>query len=356
MAYIELNRKKLRYNYKYLDDLFRKNDIKWGIVTKLMCGNETFLREVLDLGIKQVGDSRVSNLKMIKKINPEVETMYIKPPPRRSIKSIVRYADISFNTEYTTIKVLSEAAIQLNKTHKIIIMIELGELREGVMRDDLIEFYGRVFELPNIEIIGLGTNLTCLSGVLPSQDKMIQLSLYKQLIEARFNKKIPLVSGGSSVTIPLILENRLPAGINHFRVGETLFFGNDIYHNVDIEDMQHNLFHLYTEVIELSEKPVVPDGELGENLEGESISINEELYGETTCRAIIDLGLLDVDREHMTPVDESIEFAGASSDVIVLDLGDNKRNYKVGDLIEFNLDYLGVLKILNSEYIDKKVV
>lgn len=122
-------------------------------------------------------------------MSEEIETIYIKPPPARSIPELVKYADISFNTGLKTMKLISAEAVKQQKIHKVVIMIEMGELREGVMREDLIEFYEQVFTLPNIEIVGIGTNLNCLYGILPNHDKLIQLSLYKQLIEARFNKK-----------------------------------------------------------------------------------------------------------------------------------------------------------------------
>ncbi len=54
MAYITLDAKKLRENFEYLDAIFRKNDIKWSIVTKVLSGNRDYLREVLKLGIKQI--------------------------------------------------------------------------------------------------------------------------------------------------------------------------------------------------------------------------------------------------------------------------------------------------------------
>jgi predicted amino acid racemase len=356
MAYIELNRKKLQHNYKYLQQLFTTHNIQWGIVTKVLCGNELFIKEVLKLGINQVCDSRTTNLEVIKKIMPEIETVYIKPPAKRNIKDIVSFADISFNTEYTTIKQLSEEAGRQGKIHKIIIMIEMGDLREGVMRDEFIEFYARVFELPNIEVVGIGTNLNCLNGVLPNNDKLIQLSLYEQLIEAKFNKNIPYVSGGSSVTIPLLFKDLLPNGITHFRVGETLFFGNDLYNGTSLDNMQTNIFRLFAEIIELSEKPVVPEGEVGVNVAGHTVEINESDYGKTSNRAILDLGLLDVEEKNIAPVDKELDFVGASSDMLVLDLAENERNYKVGDLIEFELNYLGALSALNSNYIEKKVV
>lgn len=354
MAFITLDSKKLKQNYDYLNKLFKSNNIQWSVVTKLLCGNEKYLQEVLKLGVKQVCDSRVTNLQMIKSINQDVETVYIKPPAKLSIADIVEYADISFNTEYDTIKMLSEEATRQKKVHKVIIMIEMGELREGVLREELMEFYSEVFELKNIEVVGIGTNLTCLYGILPNHDKLIQLSLYEQLIEAKFNRQIPYVSGGSSVTIPLMFQNLLPKGINHFRVGESLFLGTDVYHNSTLEKMNDDVFKLYAEIIELIEKPMVPMGEMGTNVEGETPEFDENLLGETSYRAIIDLGLLDVDNEHIFPVDKKIKYAGASSDMIVVDLGDNKKNYKVGDLLEFSMDYMGTLRIINSQYVEKK--
>ncbi|HOI31468.1 MAG: alanine/ornithine racemase family PLP-dependent enzyme [Bacteroidales bacterium] len=355
MAFIELDHQKLHHNFKYLDEFFSKRNIHWGAVSKLLCGNETYIRELIEMGIREVHDSRISNLKVIKKINPEVQTVYIKPPARRVVKSLVRYADVSFNTEYETIRLISEEAVKQNKKHKIIIMIEMGDLREGVLGDNLIDFYSSIFKLPNIEIVGIGTNLNCLNGVMPSHDKLIQLSLYKQLIDATFKVKIPWVSGGSSVTIPLLLKKMLPKGINHFRVGETLYFGNNLVTNKTIKGMKSNAFTLYAEIVELMEKPIVPIGELGTNVAGEKFEVNEADYGKSSYRALLDIGLLDVDPHHLKPIKNGIEIIGASSDMLAVDLGKNRSGYQVGDLLAFNLDYMGALKVLNSNYIDKRI-
>jgi predicted amino acid racemase len=180
--------------------------------------------------------------------------------------------------------------------------------------------------------------------------------LYKELIEARFNKNMPYVSGGSSVTIPLLIKDLLPEGITHFRIGETLFFGRDLYHNKHIEGMKKNIFRLFGEIIELSEKPMVPSGQIGMNVSGETRSFDNKDIADTSYRAIMDFGLLDIDEDHVHPQDEDVEIAGASSDMIVLDLGENEKQYKVGDLIEFKLDYMGALSILNSNYIEKKII
>jgi predicted amino acid racemase len=355
MAFLEMDTKKLKKNFAFLNDLFIKNDINWAIVSKVLCGNKVYLTELLKLDIKQVCDSRLTNLKNIKQINENVETIYIKPPSSRDISKILQYADISINTEVSTIKALSRMAKKQNKKHKIIIMIEMGELREGVLRDDFIKFYEKVFELDNIEVVGIGTNFSCLYGVLPNADKLIQLSLYEQLIEAKFNKMIPFVSGGSSVVIPLIFANILPKGINHFRVGESLFLGTDVYYNKQIEEMEHDIFKLYVEIIELSEKPTVPQGEMGSNVEGKSFDFQNDELGDKSYRAIINMGLLDVDDKHIWSSDKDIEFVGASSDMIVIDLKTNPNKYKVGNLLEFHMDYMGILRLMNSKYIEKKI-
>ncbi|QCR21979.1 alanine racemase [Pontibacter sp. SGAir0037] len=356
MAVLKLHRKKLQHNYNHLNKVFRERGIEWGIVTKLLCGEELFLREVLDLGVEEIHDSRVTNLKAIKHIDPTVQTVYIKPAPKKSIPEIVEFADVSFETELEIIRLISEEAGRQGKTHKIMIMIEMGDLREGVMGDDLVKFYEQVFELPHITIVGLGANFNCLHGVMPTQDKLIQLSLYKQVIDAKFNLEIPWVSGGTSVTIPLLFNHQLPKGVNHFRIGEALFFGLNLFTGDTFEGMHDDVFEFCAEIIELQEKPKIPIGILAENPSGHSFEIDESLYGQTSHRAILDAGLLDINPKFLLPKDEALEVIGASSDMLVVELGQNEMQYKVGDTLTFNLRYMGALSIMNSRYITKEVV
>ncbi|MGI8893869.1 MAG: alanine racemase, partial [Bacteroidia bacterium] len=247
MAYLTLNKDKLQHNYNYLKKLFLRNKIEWGVVTKLLCGNKLYLEQLIKLGVKEMHDTRISNLKTIKSLSADIQTVYIKPPAKRSIANVIKYADVSFNTELFTIKMLSDEAVKQNKKHKIIIMIEMGDLREGVMGDQLIDFYEEVFLLPNIFIIGLGTNLNCLNGIMPNQDKLIQLCLYKQLIEIKFNREIPWISGGTSVTLSLLMNKQIPSGIKHFRIGEALFFGNDLFTGKPFKGMETDVFKLFAE-------------------------------------------------------------------------------------------------------------
>ncbi|MBW6497045.1 MAG: alanine racemase [Bacteroidales bacterium] len=355
MAEISLSRSKLRHNFEFLQNLLESNNIEWGIVSKLLCGNKLFLKELIDLGVKELHDSRISNLKHIKQLAPDVQTVYIKPPPRRSIRSLVKYADVSFNTDYHTLELISKEAVKQGRQHKAIIMVEMGDLREGVLGENLVEFYEKVFRLPNLEIIGLGTNLNCLYGVMPSHDKLVQLSLYKQIIELRFNKKIKWISGGSSVTIPLLFKKQIPAGVNHLRVGETLFFGANLFTGKTIKGMKDDVIITKAEIIELQEKPLVPEGVMQENPSGETYEIKSEDYGKTSFRALLDIGLLDITPDFLIPQDKNLKIAGASSDILVIDLGTNPKKYKVGDFIKFKLKYMGALGLFNSDYIIKRM-
>jgi len=355
MAYIKLYRDRLNHNFKFLDNLFKENGIDWAIVTKLLCGNQKFLKELLDTGITEVCDSRLSNIVRIKKMNPEVQTVYIKPPAKKNIARVVKYADVSFNSESSTIELLSKEAVKQGKIHKVTIMIELGDLREGIMGETLMSFYNKIFELPNIEITAIGTNLNCLHGVMPSMDKLVQLSLYKQLVELKFDKKIPWVTGGTSVVIPLLFKKQVPKAINHFRVGETLYFGNNLFSGKRIKGMRDNVFRLYSQIIEITEKPRVPIGMMAENPSGEKFKLNPDEYGKSSFRAILDIGLLDISPDYLIPDDPGLEIINASSDMLIVDLGKTKRSYKVGKYISFKLKYMGALRLMNSRYIDKVV-
>jgi predicted amino acid racemase len=353
MAYITLNTDKLKHNHDQLDNLFKTNDLEWAVVSKMLCGNKKYLEALIGLGIRQICDSRVGNLRTIKSIAPDIETYFIKPAAKRNAQKVVMYADVSFNTSYETVKALSAHAVALNKQHKIVIMVELGERREGVMRNQLPEFYAAVAQLPNIEVVGLGTNHTCMFGVLPDYEKLSRLCKCKDLIKETFGDDIPLISGGASVTIPLIEESELPEGVNHFRVGETLFLGTDVYNNVEREDLYQDVFTLHAEIIELNEKPYKPSGKMGLNLMREKYT--QQAPSRSSMRAIVDVGLIDIEAKHLVPDDISLKIIGASSDMMVVDLGENDEKYKVGDDIKFRMDYMGILRIMHSAYVEKRI-
>lgn len=362
MAELIIHTKKIQDNIKYLSAYFKSHNIEWSLITKVFSGDKEFLEHVLTEEVIQqidsVGDSRLTSLKNLKAVNPKMRTIYIKPPAKIYADDVVKYADISLNSSYSTIVALNEAAKKVDRIHQIIIMVELGELREGVKRTELMSFYESVFQLSNIEVIGIGSNLGCMYGVEPTYDKLLQLSLYEELISARFNKDLKYVSGGTSITLPLIENNTIPKDINHFRVGEAIFFGISPMDNKQFKGLSMDTFEFCANIIELEEKKVVPDGIISHGNVGHSADFNEEDINETSIKAILDFGLLDVDQNDIEFIDEELEFVGITSDMLVIDLGSNrtkegKKKYSIGDKLYFKPNYMAVARLLNSKFIDK---
>lgn len=362
MAELIIHTKNIQYNIKYLSDYFKSHNITWSLITKVFSGDKEFLNNILTDDIIQkidsIGDSRLTSLKNLKSVNPNMQTIYIKPPAKIYTDDVIKYATISLNSSFTTIVALNEAAKKADKIHQIIIMVELGELREGVQGTELMKFYESVFELSNIEVIGIGSNLGCMYGVLPSYDKLLQLSLYKELISAKFNKKLKYVSGGTSITLPLIENQTIPKDINHFRVGEAIFFGLSPLNNKAFKGLSVDTFEFCANIIELEEKKIVPDGIMSNGNIGQYAGFDQKAVHSTAIKAILDFGLLDVDQNDLEFMDKDLEFVGVTSDMLVIDLGTNKnedgsKKYRIGDKIYFKTTYMAVARLLNSKFIDK---
>lgn len=365
MAELVIQTKKIQDNIKYLSEYFDTHNIAWSLVTKVFSGDKEFLKEVLTDDviekINSIGDSRLTSLKNLKEVNPNMKTIYIKPPAKIYANEVIKYADISLNSSFDTIQALNEAAKKVNIVHKIIIMVELGELREGVKRTELMSFYEKVFQFSNIEVIGIGSNLGCMYGIEPSYDKLLQLSLYEELISAKFNRDLKYVSGGTSITLPLIENDTIPKDINHFRVGEAAFFGISPLDNQQFKSLFTDTFEFKANIIELEEKKIVPDGVISDGNVGHSANFNEEDVSETSTKAILDFGLLDVEKAYIEAIDENIKFVGITSDMLVIDIGNNKtedgkKKYSIGDKIQFKPNYMAVSRLLNSKFIEKKFV
>ena len=365
MAELVINTRNIQHNINYLSKYFEQHQIHWSLITKVFSGDREFLKHVLTdeviANIGSVGDSRLTSLRNLKEFNPNIRTIYIKPPARIYADEVVKYADISLNTSFSTICTLNEAAQKINKVHQVMIMIELGELREGIRSDDIMDFYEKVFELSHIEVVGVGSNLGCMYGVEPTHDKLLLLSRCRQVISDKFNKDLKYLSGGTSITLPLIEKGQMPAEINHFRIGEAAFFGITPLDNSQFKELSTETFAFNANIIELEEKELVPDGIVGSGNIGHTADYDQNGVGESSYKAILDFGLLDVNKEDIESEDEDLKFVGMTSDMLVVDIGknlkpDGQKKYKVGDKLYFKVNYMSVARLLNSKFIDKRFV
>jgi predicted amino acid racemase len=356
MTEIIIHSKRIIDNIKKIDQHMKKHNMKWSLVAKLLSGDKNVLQAILSddvvKGIHSIADSRLQNLKRIKEINPKITTAYIKLPAVYDVEKVIRYADISYNTTLRTLKALDKEAKKQNKIHKVVIMIELGELREGILGKDLVKLYADAFKLLNIKIIGIGSNLGCMYGVEPSYDKLVQLALYKQLLEEKFKTKMELISGGSSITLPLLgfdMDNL----INHFRIGEAVFLGTSPFDNKRFNGLSTNCFEFRSDIIELKEKLNIPTGKISDGNVGH-VS-RKKSSSNRSYKAIVDFGLVDVDASLLNPKDSDVEFVGTTSDMTVYSVGQTAKNYEVGDKIKFTPSYMAVAKLMSAQFV-KKIV
>jgi ornithine racemase len=357
MAVLTLHADRLHHNFRVLNDLFTRADASWSIVTKLLCGHEEFTREVLSTGIASVCDSRLTNIRAVARIAPELERCYIKPPPKLAVKGVAEYCDASFNSELRTIAWLSQAAQRLGKTHGVIVMVEGGDLREGVSSESvLLDLCKAVTQLPNIELLGLGTNFNCLSGVLPTQEAMERLVDQARRVERHVGRELPLITAGSSVVIPSLLRGEVPTEMNHWRIGESLFFGNDLITGDVLPNMEANVFTLEAQIIEVGVKPTMPVGPVQTPPFGAQAVPKVTNGRSTSRRAIVNLGMLDVGNlDTLRPLDPGAHIVGGSSDMVVVDIDEAHGQYTVGATMSFHPGYTNVLSLMNSRYVEKRV-
>lgn len=346
----------LRHNIKVIKGWMDKHQASWTVVTKVLCGHTSTLTALQSLGIKSMGDSRLTNLRAIEKITPDLETWYLRVADLSSVKDVVSLADVSLNSETEVIRSLNDEAKKIDRVQRIIIMIELGDLREGILPGSLIEFYETVFDLSNIEVIGIGANLGCLAGAVPNIDQFTQLALYRELLELKFKRKLQLISAGSSAVLPLLLEGTLPKAINHFRIGEAIFLGTDLINGGTLPGLKDDAIILEAEIAEIKEKGLVPLAETISMTPFESDQVNGDLSpGQRGFRALVSVGQLDTEITGLTPINSDYHIAGASSDVTVVNIGDDQGGLNVGDTIKFRLNYAALLRLMSGKYIEKVV-
>jgi ornithine racemase len=348
---VEVSLSKLRHNTKVMGELCSGSGIKiWG-VTKAFCAIPEAAKAMIEGGAYGLADSRISNLIKLKDVPGK--KILLRIPMHTEVEDVVEYADYSLNSELSTLKLLGEAALKKDKTHSVVIMLDLGDLREGVWPEKADDFIEEVVKIQGITIKGFGVNLTCYGGVIPDENNLGKLVEVAKSMEQKYNLDLEVVSGGNSSSIYLLKEGRLPEGINNLRLGEILLLGRETAFGKAIEGMYSDVFVLKGEIAELKEKPSVPIGNIGMDAFGNTPIIEDRGMMK---RAIIAIGRQDIDPGLMRPADEKIEIIGASSDHTIIDVTNSDREYKVGDIIDFYMDYGCLLKATTSTYVEKLVV
>ncbi|NIA23099.1 MAG: alanine/ornithine racemase family PLP-dependent enzyme [Proteobacteria bacterium] len=347
---IEIDFAKIAHNAKKLKELYGSKGIGVIGVTKVVCGDPEIADVLIKSGINTLADSRMVNIRRMYEAGVQASFVLLRTPIPSQIESVVRYTDISFNSELSVIKKLSEFAVKNNTTHKIVLMVELGDLREGLMPSDLEDTVKEVIELKGIELAGIGTNLACFGGIKPDDEKMGHLSSLARDVEERFDLTLEFVSGGNSANYNWFMSTEDIGRINNLRIGESIYLGRETLYRNPIPRLFTNAFALVAEVIESKIKPSVPYGEVFQDAFGNIPEFKD--HGQIR-RAILGVGLQDVLVSGLTPRSD-IDILGASSDHIVVNA--KQIDLKVGSEVDFDLNYGALLSAMTSPYVIKKYV
>lgn len=319
------------------------------------------LPEIIDTfiegGIKTIGSSRLEQLELTKQLHPESQTMMLRIPMLSELDRMVKCSDISLNSELVTLNELNHVCQKQGITHSVILMMDLGDLREGFFDEEELFSAAHLVEkeLAHLHLKGIGTNLGCYGSIQPDEVNLGRLVQLAEHIEHDIGRTLEIISGGASTTVPLILNDTLPERINHLRVGDNIFLRDmEAFFDYTFPEMYGDAFTIEAEILEIKEKPSYPIGHISVDAFGNAAEYTD--IG-NRMRALIGIGRQDLgDMTKLIPYDKKIQAIGGSSDHTIVDVTDSDKTYQVGDILSFNIEYELLLYATNSQYVGKKFI
>jgi predicted amino acid racemase len=347
-ATIHVDLAKIEANARSLTGLLP--DVAFVGVSKVTCGSSAVARAMLAGGVAAIGDSRLANLQCLNDGGVAAPLWLLRSPTPALAAETVRLADVSLNSELETIRALGAAAVAAGRAHGVVVMVDLGDLREGVLPQDLPAFLEVAEHIAGVVVEGIGTNLTCYGAIVPTAENLGRLMELGEAAERQLGRHL-LISGGNSSTLWRALKGGgIPARIDNLRVGESIILGVDTVTRTPIDGLHLDAFVVTAPVIECRVKPSLPEGESAEDAYGNRPTFTDR--GQRR-RAICAIGRQDIVPEGLRPVDPRVEVLGASSDHMILDVAAVEPPPAVGERIAFVPNYASVLQAFTSAYVVK---
>ena len=340
---IKINLKNIKRNAQYLKELCGQKGVEVAAVTKVVCANPDIAKELLNAGITMLADSRMQNIIKLRNAGIDAPLMLVRIPMMTEIRQLVDYVDYCLISDNDVLKEIVDK--KGKKNTKFIYMVDVGDLREGVWFENARKEIDQAFEIAGERLIGLGTNLGCFGGVIPSPENN------QRLLDIANEYKFDIISTGNTAALPLIENGILPVGVNHFRLGEAVMLGTDATGSRKVPGTSQDTFTLECEVIECDEKPSIPIGKTGRDAFGGSPQFEDKGWRK---RVILGIGGQDIDPTGIFPMNHCMEVLHASSDHTIVDVTDCGQEFKVGDVIRFRMSYSALLRGMTSQYVFKE--
>lgn len=353
---LKINQRKLYENAQKIVALCANANIEIAGVIKGVNGDLSVAEAFMQAGCVQAASSRTEQLKAFKAYNPNWETLLLRIPMASEVEAVVKYADYTLVSEIETINALNASCEKQGKNIKVVLMADLGDLREGYFdAEELVKAAVYAESLENVTLAGIGTNLGCYGAIKPTQTNLEQLAKTAEMIEARIGRELEIVSGGATSSLPLIVSGEMPKKINHLRVGEGILLNMDLPEiwGVNVGDLHQDAFTLEAQIIEIKDKPSHPVGEIFIDAFG-----NTPEYPDRGIRrrAILAAGKQDfVMEDKLVPKDPGVSVIGSSSDHLIVEINESLTPYKIGDTMAFTLYYGPMLHLSTCPWVGKVV-
>ena len=338
---------KLIHNYRTVRRNCDRAGVDLTMAVKGLAGDETILKSLIDAGLNDLGDSRLENLKRLRQYSG-LKRMKLRLPSPSRVDETVSHTEISLNSEWSTLEALDFYAGRQSRRHGVLLMVDLGDLREGVAPPELLKLAGNCRGLNNLDVVGVGTNFSCFAGLKPTPELLAKLARLAQQLRDEFRLPIRYVSGGNSSSLPLLYEKTLPAGVNHLRIGEGILLGRETLRGRRLPDLFPDAFLVEAEVIQVQWKAAQPCGETGWDAFGR-VPVFPKL--EPGIRLLLNLGEQDTPLTGLTPLEPGLTVLGGSSDYMVVAAA---GPVKVGRTVRFLPNYWSMLALMSSPYVTKE--
>ncbi|NOZ71956.1 MAG: alanine/ornithine racemase family PLP-dependent enzyme [Chloroflexi bacterium] len=333
---IEVNCERIRANAESIVAFCAAHSIEVVAVTKGVCGHPDVGRAMLARGVKCLGESRLTHVRRLREAGIDVDIMMLRLPALSEVDDVVHLTQTSLNSQVKTVRALSVAAQAQGVTHQVILMIDVGDRREGVMPEKAVRVAKQMANLPGIVFVGVGANVSCIGGVQPTHENTQLLVDVAEEIEHNLGIPLPIISGGNTSSLFLLANDEMPARVNQLRIGEGILRGADPNGRWVLPTPYQDAFSVIAEVIELEAKPSLPEGPIlldafGRKPHWQDLGIRQ--------RAVLDLGEQDLYVSGLTPKRPGVNIIGASSNHLVVDVTDAQPPVQLGDELQFAPNY-----------------
>lgn len=323
----------------------------WGVTKGLSAPVELAAR-IAGTGVSALADSRIMNIRRMKEAGIKVPFALIRIPMRSELEDVIGLADYSLVSDTGTLAAMSGICESKKKEHKVLIMTDMGDLREGFWPDEADALAEELKKLsPALKIVGIGVNFGCASGVLPSRESLGRFVSFGETLESALGRRLDIFSGGATTRSLIALDDGLfPPRVNNLRIGEGYLLGSDKSSGVIVPWLKQNTMEIEAELVEVRVKPTLPIGEVGRDAFG-NVPVFEDRG--KRLRGILAIGRQDVNIGGLTPLDQGVRIITASSDHLLVDIEDCTIRPKVGDVLRFHPDYPAMLSSSTSPYVTK---